>query len=515
MFAVHAFYRPLTLLVLSLTVAVLCGASNLSASRRTSVALDSQAKARAILEQAVRALGGVDALRAIRIVRRDFKGGWAGFGQSRRPWTGDRDPPLHEADVAVDIIDYTEGRSYESLKYSQHGRDWEFATDTDVIVGGKGFHISRYIDEKPALRDLTAEDVRAMLVARHRRHPEGALLMALERVETLAWVGEEEGRNVVSFADATGTRILLHVDKRTHLPVKSQVLRAHALVGDTSAETIYSDYRAVAGVRLPHRYIERLGGARTQDWSVVGLQVNPQIAATQFERPKAYSISPATPSEPMVEKIGHGLFLIRGPYTVMFAVFRDEVVMVEAPLNAAYASACLKLVRETAPGKAIRLVATHFHYDHIGGIRTFIAEGIPILTTADAKVTIERLMSAKHTMRPDALTRSPRPAVIDVVRGKRVFDDGALRLEVHDLGPTDHVEQILAAYVPNEKLLYQADLWDPQSNEYYFAGADGSVLARRVRELKLDVERIVSTHGVPATMTMLQDALAVRAKYAR
>ena len=69
--------------------------------------------------------------------------------------------------------------------------------------------------------------------------------------------------------------------------------------------------------------------------------------------------------------------------------------------------------------------------DHIGGVRSFIAEGTPIVTTPDAKSVIERA-AAVHSMRPDALSCSPRAPVIETLKDKRVFDDGAHRVEFYE-----------------------------------------------------------------------------------
>src|SRR4029453_15650440 len=56
--------------------------------------LRSQARARQLLDAAVAAIGGEDALRSIRTVRREYTEGWVDVGQGTRPWTGV--PPVDE-----------------------------------------------------------------------------------------------------------------------------------------------------------------------------------------------------------------------------------------------------------------------------------------------------------------------------------------------------------------------------------------------------------------------------------
>ena len=59
----------------------------------------------------------------------------------------------------------------------------------------------------------TGESRAALRVSRFRRYPEGVLSMALDRPETLQWVGvsREQGREqeVISFADGQGARVSL------------------------------------------------------------------------------------------------------------------------------------------------------------------------------------------------------------------------------------------------------------------------------------------------------------------
>jgi hypothetical protein len=60
-----------------------------------------------------------------------------------------------------------------------------------------------------------------------------------------------------------------------------------------------------------------------------------------------------------------------------------------------------------------------------------VAEDVPILTTPDAKAVIERVATARQTMRPDALSRKPRKPRIETVVGRRVLDDGTHRAEIY------------------------------------------------------------------------------------
>jgi hypothetical protein len=57
---------------------------------------------------------------------------------------------------------------------------------------------------------------------------------------------------------------------------------------------------------------------------------------------------------------------------------------------------------------------------------------------------------------------------------------------------------MLIAYLPKEKIVVQADLYNPQAPA---PNANNRVFYENLRRLKLDVTTIVGIHGNPAPMT--------------
>ena len=196
----------------------------------------------------------------------------------------------------------------------------------------------------------------------------------------------------------------------------------------------------------------------------------------------------------------------------MFVAFRDYVLVFEAPTPQAAATSVLDAVRRTVPGKPVRYVAfSHAHDDHGGGLRPYIAEGITVVTTPATRPFVEKVASAKHTMRPDVLSSKPRALVVETFTKKRVFTDGDMTVELHDIGPTSHMNEIVMAYLPKEKLIFQGDLLIlPANGEPSPANALTAEFAQAIDRLKLDVETIAGVHGPVGTMAQLRDAVAKR-----
>ncbi len=510
-------------MVLGVLAACLVMQDSLAAPSASS-GLRSYHRARAALEAGVEALGGRAALVQLRTVQRTIRGGWVGNGQTREP-PAQRAPTLAVSpyvfeDRVYSFIDYVGTRWAEDRLEASAASPGDRARRIEVVTPDSGFETTTYYEERPLLRRYASPDLPALITAQLRRYPEGLLRMALDRMASLQWVdrAEELGRaqEVISFADATGARVLLYFDAETHLPTKSETLADHAVVGDSFRDIVYLDYRPVGSLRLPTHIIARAAGIPVEEHFIDSTAFNTPLPAAVF-RPPASSLPVVDdPTTPLLQPLGDGLYLIRGPYNSVVAEFRDHLVLFEAGLGSAWTEAVLRVIEKAFPTKPLRyLVASHFHYDHVAGIRPFVARGATIFTTRHAAPVIEHVAASSRTIAPDALTLRPGAPRIEIVREGRILEDAMNRVEVHQVGPTPHVEQILIAYYPRQRVLAVADLVDISSPELVLVGPDAEVLSERLQRLGLDVEQIVPVHGTPGTPDMLARGLALRAKYLR
>jgi hypothetical protein len=225
-------------------------------------------------------------------------------------------------------------------------------------------------------------------------------------------------------------------------------------------------------------------------------------------------------------KLADGVWMLGGgTHNSMLVEFKDFVAVVEAPNNEARSLAVIAEAGRLVPNKPIKyLVNTHHQFDHAGGLRTFLSQGTTIVTHESNKPYYLDIMfyPAPRTLDPDRMaTYSPmymisrRPAPIETVGGDTratapyVITDGVRMLEVfhvqdmaYELGDAslrqgNHSQDMLMAYLPKERILYNADLYSPPS-----AGASlpaqtpaSKTLYQNIVKLKLDVAQHVPTHG--------------------
>jgi hypothetical protein len=96
---------------------------------------------------------------------------------------------------------------------------------------------------------------------------------------------------------------------------------------------------------------------------------------------------------------------------------------------------------------------------------------------------------------------------IETVRENYVITDGTRILNMYYVQPLQHVEGMLMAYLPKEKLVIEADLFDTHLPPPAAPTAASRSLYNNVRSLKLDVSRIVPIHGKPVPWTDFLKAL--------
>jgi glyoxylase-like metal-dependent hydrolase (beta-lactamase superfamily II) len=216
------------------------------------------------------------------------------------------------------------------------------------------------------------------------------------------------------------------------------------------------------------------------------------------------------------EKLADGVYLLGGgPANSYLVEFRDFVAVFEAPGNEARSLAVIDAVARLAPDKPIRwLVSSHPHFDHIGGLRTYLHIGATVVAHAKNIPFLNRdvLNYEPRTMTPDILSRWPPTEVsegynYEAVQENYVITDNQRILRIYYVQPLAHVEGMLMAYLPAERIAFEADLFDthepPRAAQLPAMRSFGTEVAR----LKLDVATVAPVHGHPVPWTTFEAAL--------
>jgi glyoxylase-like metal-dependent hydrolase (beta-lactamase superfamily II) len=275
----------------------------------------------------------------------------------------------------------------------------------------------------------------------------------------------------------------------------------NAMLGDTPYEAIYSDYKDVGGVKFPMRIVQRQGGHPVFDLTVTDVKPNAPVSiqAPQGRGAEPAAAGAAPPSAAPSEKLADGVYLILGGYACLAVDFKDYIVVIEGPQSEERATAVIAEARRLIPNKPIRYVVnTHHHFDHASGLRTFVAEGATVVTHQINKAYYERTFSAPHLLNPDKLAAAKKKPTFETMTEKKVMTDGNHVIELHHLQGSGHNEGLIVAYLPKEKILVEADAYNPPAQPNAPTpnplSPYNTNLVENIDRLKLDVETVIPIH---------------------
>ena len=278
------------------------------------------------------------------------------------------------------------------------------------------------------------------------------------------------------------------------------------VLGDMLVETTYSDYRDFGGFRFPTKIVQKQGGFPVFELTVTEAKANVtlDLAVPDAVRQAALPAVQVTP-----QKLADGVWYLTGGSHHSVAVeFADHIALIEAPLNEERSMAVIAEVKKLNPTKPIRyLVNTHYHFDHSGGLRTYVAEGATIITHQSNEQFYKQTFKAPHTLNPDRQSRENRRGKIMAIGAKHVLTDGARTVELHLIQGSPHNTGILMAWLPKEKLLVEVDVYTPLAPDAQPPSTPNAAavnLYDNIQRLNLDVNQIAPLHGRLVTVAELR-----------
>jgi glyoxylase-like metal-dependent hydrolase (beta-lactamase superfamily II) len=206
------------------------------------------------------------------------------------------------------------------------------------------------------------------------------------------------------------------------------------------------------------------------------------------------------------QKMADGVwFMAGGSHNSVAIEFKDYVAVIEAPLNEERSLAVIAEINKLIPNKKIKYVVnTHHHFDHLGGVRTYAAEGATIITHESHRQFFQQIVFAPQprTLEPDRLslfppaTTGPIPVYFETMTENYALSDGVRSVLLHAFR-TNHVGAMIIAYLPKEKILVEADLYTPAAEGAQPAPPNPNSIAlyREVKKMKWDADTIAPLHG--------------------
>ncbi len=286
----------------------------------------------------------------------------------------------------------------------------------------------------------------------------------------------------------------LFLDAESGRVSKVQTLQNDPIWGDVLTEVTYGDWSTPEDSRLvfPHQVGLAVAGKTLLTARRTNVVVNPDFLAGAFALPD----EPRTEVDQAAAEQGgvssqyitrwHAMgapfgdqdqtlvaaavvagdpdiqHLTGGTHHSLAIKLSEGIVVVEPPLNEARSKAVLSKLDELWPGVAVsHLILTHHHFDHMGGIRTYAAAGVTIVTSELNSSYVEEALTSTHTLVPDELAKaaSPEWRIEEVPADAELsLGEGGRSVKTRHV-PTVHSEDMLVIYLPDVRLLFESDIY--------------------------------------------------------
>jgi glyoxylase-like metal-dependent hydrolase (beta-lactamase superfamily II) len=196
-------------------------------------------------------------------------------------------------------------------------------------------------------------------------------------------------------------------------------------------------------------------------------------------------------------ELAPGVLFTQGvSHNSMVVEMSDHLIVFDAPISDAFSQAVLAELKKRYPTKPVRtLVMTHHHMDHAYGARTYMAQGVTLVTNTGNAAVFREMAQAPHSRSGDLPSTAKLEPRITEVADRLTLTDGKRNVTVYSF-PNPHSAVALFGYVEDAKLGFVTDVWSPARETIGAQLTSGQAsLAAAVQKAGIQPERFAGGHG--------------------
>jgi len=276
--------------------------------------------------------------------------------------------------------------------------------------------------------------------------------------------------------------------------------------GDVQQRIYFDNWKLIEGVTFPTNLVEERNGVVWSSTQALNVEFNVLMDEKAFEmNAGAAAQSAASPgwnrrfAVKQATALAPGIDLYAGSWNATVVKQRDGIIILEAPISGLYTQGVLREARRRHPGQPISAVlSTSDSWPHTGGVRQAVALGLPIYILDLNQPLLDKMVSAPHTMEPDALQRSKisKAPRWKIVAGKQEIGSGTNRMELYPLRGASTERQYMV-YFPEHHLLYASDTLALNDDGTLYDPELMYEVAQAVRRENLIVDTVFAMHQGP------------------
>jgi len=302
------------------------------------------------------------------------------------------------------------------------------------------------------------------------------------RRNTSNWLGEVEVdghmQDVITLVMEVGPALALYVDRETHMLTRME----RVLPPFGQVEYRFLDYTMIDGIAFNQKFQLYVNGDENLIIDIKETSVNASLDDYLKVPGDLEQVAAVTPDPLSTQEIDEGVFLIGGNGTyALFVEMEDHVVAIGGTQTV---PASITEMRKEIADKPIKYgVLTHHHSDHVPGAAAYAEEGATIITFKENREVVLKAAGDDQ-------------AKLEFVEDRMTLTDGNKTIELYNIGPTPHAENILIAYLPDEGIIFEADHFPQPRNGAIPPAVPATVaFAKRLNELELDYNKLIGAHS--------------------
>jgi glyoxylase-like metal-dependent hydrolase (beta-lactamase superfamily II) len=483
--------------------------------------------ARAVIEQAAQALGGIDRVRSIRNITLYGYGQYAVMEQSISP---SRYAPMRYQ-AANDLrrvydLEHDRFQMLERLNMLYPYRikaGHAFLPNNLVLDGDIAYNVtSEFTSARRAPRwnndlynDPPGVHSRRMWML---NNPIALVRAAMDSATQLSAPRREGAYTVLDMTLKQGDHLSAGFSA-DHLPAWVRWSSPYTNLGEVTFTTYMTGYASIDGIELPLGYDTRL------DWRdidyfklyVDGYRIDQQIAdlaapadIRSLPEPPSFEVHPIS-----AEPIAPHLWRLSPDGTTVIE-FKDHITLFELAVQGQQAKKIIEFASTLAPGKPVtQVIVSHHHLDHSAGVREAVASGLTIISRRHNEGIIREMVSHPDPDFPDDLAKSPRPLKFVPVDERLRLSDDTMTVDVLWTRNSPHMAEGLVVFAPAQKVIMEADIATAGYDYQFWPDTFHDI----IDYYKLDVQKDSPLHSVlpehPGVLTIEQVDELIKAGTAR
>src|ERR1035441_2310341 len=184
--------------------------------------------------------------------------------------------------------------------------------------------------------------------------------------------------------------------------------------GDVEQRIYFDNWKLVHGIAFPTNLVEERNGVVWSSTQALNVEFNVPIDDKTFAMDaKAAKLSAAShgwnrPFRAVKDTtLAPGIDLFLGAWNSTVVKQPEGIVILEAPISELYTEGVIEEAQKRYPGMPVKAVlATSDSWPHVGGVRSAVAQGLPVYILDLNRPLLDKMIAAPHKLDPDALENS-------------------------------------------------------------------------------------------------------------